>query len=58
MIPTNSKFRFMVAGGLNAENCRQAAKLLCNGLDFNSGVEIEPGIKSEQKINQVFSSLA
>ena len=58
MIPTNSKFRFMVAGGLNAENCRQADKLLCNGLDFNSGVEIEPGIKSEQKINQVFSSLA
>lgn len=58
MIPTNSKFRVMVAGGLNAENCRQAAKLLCNGLDFNSGVEIEPGIKSEQKINQVFSSLA
>lgn len=58
MIPTKSKFRIMVAGGLNANNCCQASELLCNGLDFNSGVEIEPGIKSEQKINQVFSLLA
>lgn len=48
----------MVAGGLNADNCRQAATLLCNGLDFNSGVEVEPGIKSETKIKQVFSCLA
>ncbi|MCW2254584.1 indole-3-glycerol phosphate synthase/phosphoribosylanthranilate isomerase [Providencia alcalifaciens] len=58
IIPTNSKYRMMIAGGLNADNCRQASKLLCNGLDFNSGVEIEPGIKSEQKVNQVFSLLA
>lgn len=58
MIPTKIKFRIMVAGGLNANNCCQASELLCNGLDFNSGVEIEPGIKSEQKINQVFSLLA
>lgn len=58
MIPTKIKFRIMVAGGLNANNCCQASELLCNGLDFNSGVEIEPGIKSEQKINQVFNLLA
>ncbi|ELX8378094.1 bifunctional indole-3-glycerol-phosphate synthase TrpC/phosphoribosylanthranilate isomerase TrpF [Providencia vermicola] len=57
-IPSHSPFRVMVAGGLNADNCRQAATLLCNGLDFNSGVEIEPGIKSETKIKQVFSCLA
>lgn len=57
-IPNSSQFRVMVAGGLNADNCRQAAILLCNGLDFNSGVETEPGIKSEKKLNQVFSSLA
>ncbi|AIN62337.1 bifunctional indole-3-glycerol-phosphate synthase TrpC/phosphoribosylanthranilate isomerase TrpF [Providencia stuartii] len=57
-IPNSSQFRVMVAGGLNADNCRQAATLLCNGLDFNSGVETEPGIKSEKKLNQVFSSLA
>lgn len=58
MIPVNSQFRVMVAGGLNADNCQQASRLACNGLDFNSGVESEPGIKSEEKIKQVFSSLA
>ena len=47
----------MVAGGLTPENCQQAAQLVCNGLDFNSGIEIEPGIKSEQKLNQVFDAL-
>ncbi|MGJ3352584.1 bifunctional indole-3-glycerol-phosphate synthase TrpC/phosphoribosylanthranilate isomerase TrpF [Providencia sp. Je.9.19] len=56
-IPTTIKHRIMIAGGLNIENCRQAAQLVCNGLDFNTGVEIEPGIKSEEKINQIFTSL-
>lgn len=35
----------MLAGGLRADNCVEAAKLGCAGLDFNSGVESEPGIK-------------
>ncbi|MGG4607098.1 bifunctional indole-3-glycerol-phosphate synthase TrpC/phosphoribosylanthranilate isomerase TrpF [Providencia sp. Me31A] len=56
-IPELTNQRVMIAGGLNAQNCLQAAKLLCNGLDFNSGVEIEPGIKSEQQINLVLSTL-
>ncbi|EMY0634342.1 bifunctional indole-3-glycerol-phosphate synthase TrpC/phosphoribosylanthranilate isomerase TrpF [Providencia rettgeri] len=56
-IPQSVNQRFMIAGGLNAQNCLEASKLLCNGLDFNSGVEIEPGIKSEQKINLVLSTL-
>ncbi|MGF7483494.1 bifunctional indole-3-glycerol-phosphate synthase TrpC/phosphoribosylanthranilate isomerase TrpF [Providencia sp. SP181] len=56
-IPTTAKQKLMIAGGLNPQNCLQAAKLLCNGLDFNSGVEIEPGIKSEQKIKLVLSTL-
>ncbi|MDC9614335.1 bifunctional indole-3-glycerol-phosphate synthase TrpC/phosphoribosylanthranilate isomerase TrpF [Xenorhabdus khoisanae] len=47
----------MLAGGLNAENCQQAATLGCYGLDFNSGVEVSPGIKSSQKIKQVFQQL-
>ena len=34
----------MLAGGLRADNCVEAA-LGCAGLDFNSGVESEPGIK-------------
>ncbi|EKT56220.1 bifunctional indole-3-glycerol-phosphate synthase TrpC/phosphoribosylanthranilate isomerase TrpF [Providencia sneebia] len=57
IIPESSQYRLMVAGGLNEHNCQQASQLLCNGLDFNSGVEIEPGIKCERKINQVFSLL-
>ena len=56
-IPEIAGTRIMVAGGLDSENCQQAAQLICNGLDFNSGVENEPGIKSEQKINHVFASL-
>ncbi|MBC8953793.1 bifunctional indole-3-glycerol-phosphate synthase TrpC/phosphoribosylanthranilate isomerase TrpF [Xenorhabdus sp. PB62.4] len=47
----------MLAGGLNAENCQQAATLGCYGLDFNSGIEVSPGIKSSQKIKQVFQQL-
>lgn len=47
----------MLAGGLNADNCQQAATLGCYGLDFNSGVEVSPGIKSSQKIKQVFQQL-
>lgn len=46
-----------LAGGLNAENCQLAATLGCYGLDFNSGVEVSPGIKSNQKIKQVFQQL-
>ncbi|AYA40138.1 bifunctional indole-3-glycerol-phosphate synthase TrpC/phosphoribosylanthranilate isomerase TrpF [Xenorhabdus nematophila] len=47
----------ILAGGLNRENCQQAATFGCYGLDFNSGVEISPGIKSSQKIRQVFQQL-
>ncbi|PIN63938.1 hypothetical protein CKQ90_27290, partial [Klebsiella pneumoniae] len=35
----------MLAGGLGADNCVEAAKSGCAGLDFNSGVELQPGIK-------------
>ncbi|WP_036768094.1 bifunctional indole-3-glycerol-phosphate synthase TrpC/phosphoribosylanthranilate isomerase TrpF [Photorhabdus australis] len=47
----------MLAGGLNEENCQQAAKYGCSGLDFNSGVESSPGIKSSHKLNKVFQRL-
>lgn len=47
----------MLAGGLNEENCQQAAKYGCCGLDFNSGVESAPGIKSSHKLNKVFQLL-
>ncbi|WP_426577433.1 bifunctional indole-3-glycerol-phosphate synthase TrpC/phosphoribosylanthranilate isomerase TrpF [Xenorhabdus stockiae] len=57
LIDKGSQHNSVLAGGLNAENCRQAAALGCYGLDFNSGVEIQPGIKSSQKIKQVFQQL-
>ncbi|WP_140918819.1 bifunctional indole-3-glycerol-phosphate synthase TrpC/phosphoribosylanthranilate isomerase TrpF [Limnobaculum xujianqingii] len=47
----------MVAGGLNPGNTAAAAGLGCLGLDFNSGVESQPGHKDITKINAVFSIL-
>lgn len=47
----------MLAGGLNADNCMQAAGKGCAGLDFNSGVESAPGIKDRARINAVFQIL-
>jgi len=43
----------LLAGGLGADNCVEAAQLGCAGLDFNSGVEREPGIKDADKITAV-----
>lgn len=47
----------LLAGGLGADNCVEAAQLGCAGLDFNSGVESEPGIKDASKIASVFHTL-
>lgn len=47
----------MLAGGLSADNCVEAARLGCAGLDFNSGVESAPGIKDASKIAAVFRTL-
>ncbi|GEA49647.1 tryptophan biosynthesis protein TrpCF [Vibrio inusitatus NBRC 102082] len=47
----------MLAGGLNAENIAEAAQLGCLGLDLNSGVEIEPGKKSREKLEQAFATI-
>ena len=47
----------ILAGGLGADNCVEAAKSGCAGLDFNSGVESEPGIKDANKLAVVFTTL-
>ena len=47
----------LLAGGLNADNCEQAAQLGCSGLDFNSGVESAAGIKDADKLARVFQAL-
>ncbi|MGL5969124.1 MAG: bifunctional indole-3-glycerol-phosphate synthase TrpC/phosphoribosylanthranilate isomerase TrpF [Kluyvera sp.] len=47
----------ILAGGLSADNCVTAAKSGCAGLDFNSGVELEPGIKDASKLASAFQTL-
>ncbi|WON78924.1 bifunctional indole-3-glycerol-phosphate synthase TrpC/phosphoribosylanthranilate isomerase TrpF [Serratia sp. UGAL515B_01] len=47
----------MLAGGLDADNCMDAAHLGCAGLDFNSGVESQPGIKDASRLNKAFEAL-
>lgn len=47
----------MLAGGINADNCQQAAQIGCVGLDINSGVEHAPGIKDATKLAAVFQAL-
>lgn len=54
---TGKTFEMMLAGGLNADNCQQAAALGCIGLDFNSGAECQPGIKSCHKLQAIFAKL-
>ncbi|MDA8479304.1 bifunctional indole-3-glycerol-phosphate synthase TrpC/phosphoribosylanthranilate isomerase TrpF [Citrobacter sp. Awk 4] len=46
-----------LAGGLGADNCVDAAKTGCAGLDFNSGVESQPGIKDARLLTSVFQTL-
>ncbi|MFA1644574.1 MAG: bifunctional indole-3-glycerol-phosphate synthase TrpC/phosphoribosylanthranilate isomerase TrpF [Enterobacteriaceae bacterium] len=47
----------LLAGGLGPDNCVEAAKAGCAGLDFNSGVESQPGIKDASKLASVFKTL-
>ncbi len=47
----------LLAGGLGPDNCVEAAKAGCAGLDFNSGVESQPGIKDAGKLASVFKTL-
>lgn len=49
--------KIILAGGLTIDNCATASNLGCAGLDFNSGVEISPGIKDHQKITKIFKIL-
>lgn len=51
----------LLAGGLNDDNISAALTQLTDldlfGLDLNSGVEISPGIKSNDKLQQVFAKI-
>ncbi|GAA0816327.1 bifunctional indole-3-glycerol-phosphate synthase TrpC/phosphoribosylanthranilate isomerase TrpF [Colwellia sp. D2M02] len=51
----------LLAGGLNSDNIDLALAQLTHldlfGLDINSGVETSPGVKSNEKLQQVFSRI-
>ncbi len=49
---------WFLAGGLGPHNLREALALNPSGLDINSGVEREPGVKDEAKLREVFGILA
>ncbi|MGN8450587.1 bifunctional indole-3-glycerol-phosphate synthase TrpC/phosphoribosylanthranilate isomerase TrpF, partial [Helicobacter pylori] len=49
----NVKTPFMLAGGLNLDNIQKALEVKALGLDFNSGLEISPGIKNKDKIKRL-----
>ncbi|URJ28336.1 bifunctional indole-3-glycerol-phosphate synthase TrpC/phosphoribosylanthranilate isomerase TrpF [Candidatus Blochmannia vicinus (nom. nud.)] len=49
--------KVILAGGLTINNCTKAARIGCLGLDFNSGVEIRPGIKNHKKLIKIFQIL-
>jgi len=52
-----NKAESMLAGGLTAKNAAEASKQGFFGLDFNSGLECQPGVKDHQQIAAAFSAL-
>lgn len=48
---------FMLAGGINQTNAKQANGYGASGLDINSGAETQPGIKDSEKLNAIFVQL-
>ncbi|URJ24927.1 bifunctional indole-3-glycerol-phosphate synthase TrpC/phosphoribosylanthranilate isomerase TrpF [Candidatus Blochmannia ocreatus (nom. nud.)] len=57
LLSTMKRRKTILAGGLTIDNCAKAAQMGCAGLDFNSGVEILPGIKDHQKLTKIFRIL-
>jgi indole-3-glycerol phosphate synthase/phosphoribosylanthranilate isomerase len=51
------KARIILAGGITADNVKQAAQTQVAMLDLNSGVESSPGHKDQDKLNQAFCAL-
>jgi len=51
-------FPFFLSGGLNADNIREACrKVSPYAVDLSSGVEMEPGVKDYNKIEQFFDEM-
>lgn len=50
------QYRFRVAGGITPDNIRQLKSRQVSAIDVNGGVEFKPGVKSLEKINQLFAN--
>ncbi|MER2496345.1 bifunctional indole-3-glycerol-phosphate synthase TrpC/phosphoribosylanthranilate isomerase TrpF [Vibrio neptunius] len=49
--------KVMLAGGISPFNAQKAAQQGCLGLDLNSGVEVSPGKKDAEKLQQAFAEI-
>ncbi len=57
-VPVAGKYPVILAGGLNPDNIVTAVTTVRPyGVDMNSGVETRPGVKSHEKLEQLFSTL-
>lgn len=56
-LPLAHKAKALLAGGLNASNAANANAQGFYGLDFNSGLETAPGVKSAEQIQTAFAQL-
>lgn len=48
---------WFLAGGIGPHNIDKVLALNPPGIDMNSGVECEPGVKDEQKLREVFAKI-
>jgi indole-3-glycerol phosphate synthase/phosphoribosylanthranilate isomerase len=48
---------FILAGGLTPDNVNSAAQMGAQGLDLNSGVELSPGKKCQDKLKDAFTNI-
>jgi len=52
-----SGVRVVLAGGISAENIREAAATGCAVLDANSSLETAPGVKSAERLDRLLAAL-
>lgn len=56
-IPQHERHRIMLAGGLGLDNVADALALACRGLDFNSRLEVAPGVKNPALVRDLFHTI-
>jgi indole-3-glycerol phosphate synthase/phosphoribosylanthranilate isomerase len=56
-IPVADRPRSWLAGGITPDNASRAREVGAYGLDLSSGVEVAPGIKSPERMAELFSAL-